>query len=98
MKFTRIKEMSKGPINVVCEPGDGTRYDLMMMEDPNGGTIVSWHIMGAMLRYYSTEYLNGGPSEIKVLTKKWTNKYDHQAIHQIMDSLFKNAEKWGFDL
>lgn len=97
MKFTRIKPMSKGPINVVCEPGDGTRYDLMIMEDPHGGWVVSWFIIGVMLRYYPKEYMNGD-SEIKILTKKWDNKYDHSTIHQIMDSLFANQERFGVEL
>lgn len=97
MKFTKIREMSKGPINVVCEPGNGTRYDLMMMEDPNGGWVVSWFIVGGMLRYYPEEYMNG-QSEIKILTKTWKNKYDHSAIHQIMDSLFANQERFGVEL
>lgn len=85
MKWKTIESMSMGPMHIVVEPGNGTCYDLMIMDDPYGGIIVSWSIIGGMLRYYSKEY-TGAESEIKVLTKSWTNNYDHKAIKEIMDA------------
>jgi len=36
---------------------DGTRYDLVLVQDPYGGTIVAWTSTGYMWRYYRGKYL-----------------------------------------
>ena len=51
---------------------DGTRYDLHLVEDVYGGTIVAWTSTGMMWRFYTNPY------EIKALSK---NCNDHDAIN-----------------
>ena len=38
------------------QPGDGTRYHLVTVDDPNGGVLVVW-IHGATWRYHRDDYL-----------------------------------------
>ena len=50
---------------------DGTRYDLVLVDDPYGGVLVIWRSTGYLWRWYNGDYL-------KSLSK---NTNDHDAIN-----------------
>lgn len=86
-----MKELN-GVVNVDVQPGNGSRYDLLIMDDPNGGVLVVWRIMGWMYRYYPQK--PNEESEIKQLGRSGCiNEYDMKAIHQIMDNFFDGVEQ-----
>ena len=59
---------------------DGTRYDLHLVEDVYGGTIVVWTTTGMMWRFYTNPY------EIKALSKN-CNKHDAANIFQFLEHI-----------
>ena len=65
------------------EPGDGTRYDLVITEDPYGGYLIVWPVMGEVWRGFKD-------TEIKVLSKD-VNPYSTQAIQKIWFELVSNG-------
>lgn len=79
-------------VNIDVQPGNGTRYDLLLINDPNGGVLICWSIMGWMYRYYP--YEPGVESEIKQLGRKGCiNQFDLEAIHRIMDNWFDGVKQ-----
>lgn len=88
MKITEKRNL-KGGLNVDVQPGNGTRYDLVLMEDPHGGIIVVWTITGFMFRYFRAMPDFERESEIKVLSKRYDHLTQTQpdviAIRQICD-------------
>jgi len=58
---------------------DGTRYDLVLVDDPYGGVIVVWTSTGYMWRWYQGDYM-------KRLSKE-VNKFDEHNIWQHLEGL-----------
>lgn len=91
------KRQLEGGVNLDVQPGNGTRYDIIAMLDPNGGVLVCWPITGWTYRYFSREkgYApNEGfmQSEIKQLGRDGCrNEYDMEAIKTIMDNWFEDV-------
>lgn len=102
MDEKRMNEL-KGGVNLDVEPGNGTRYDIVAILDPNGGVLVLWPIMGWMYRYHaaykSTSMFEDvatqhHPSEIKQLGRDGCkNEHDLKAIKQIMDNWFNGVKQ-----
>jgi len=61
--------------HIEAQPGDGTRYDLVITDDPYGGYLIVWPSMGEDWRGFKD-------TEIKVLSKD-VNPYSTQAIQKI---------------
>lgn len=91
MEEERKNEL-KGGINLDVQPGNGTRYDIIAMLDPNGGILVCWPITGWMYRYFHRE--EEYPSEIKQLGRSGCiNEFDMEAIKTIMDNWFEGVKQ-----
>ncbi len=58
---------------------DGTRYDLILVDDPYGGVVVVWTSTGYLWRWYKEDYL-------KPLSKD-CNKYDAINIWNYLEGL-----------
>lgn len=58
---------------------DGTRYDLVLVDDPYGGIIVAWTSTGYLWRYYEGDYL-----------KPLSNDYNPHDAKNIFDWLELN--------
>lgn len=58
---------------------DGTRYDLILVDDPYGGVVVVWTSTGYLWRWYQGDYL-------KPLSKDF-NKYDAINIWNYLEGL-----------
>jgi len=58
---------------------DGTRYDLVLVNDPYGGIIVAWTSTGYLWRYYEGDYL-----------KPLSNDYNPHDAKNIFDWLELN--------
>ncbi len=56
---------------------DGTRYDLVLVDDPYGGVLVIWPSTGYLWRWYNGDYL-------KSLSKN-TNDYDAINIFKFLE-------------
>ena len=56
---------------------DGTRYDLVLVDDPYGGVLVIWPSTGYLWRWYAGDYL-------KPLSKD-TNKHDANNIFKFLE-------------
>ena len=79
----------EGGVNFDVEPGNGTRYDFVAINDPNGGILICWPIMGYMYRYFARKQ-----SEIKQLGRDGCrNEHDMKAIKQIMDNWFNGVKQ-----
>lgn len=91
MEEKRKNEL-KGGINLDVQPGNGTRYDIIAMLDPNGGVLVCWPITGWMYRYFPTE--EDYQSKIKQLGRGGCiNEFDMEAIKTIMDNWFEGVKQ-----
>ena len=87
------RRLLNGGVWLDVQPGNGTRYDLVAMLDPNGGVLISWPITGWIYRYYPG-CDDDVPSEIKQLGRDGCrNEFDLKAIHQIMDNWVEGVKQ-----
>lgn len=92
----------EGGVNFDVQPGNGTRYDFLAINDPNGGVLICWPITGYMYRYYESyisksmfeDFERFNESEIKQLGRDGCrNEHDMEAIKQIMDNWFNGVNQ-----
>ena len=84
MKFAAFRMCEcEESFNIDSEPGDGTRYDLAVCNDPNGGYLIVWPSSGEVWRGFKD-------GEIKTLSKE-VNPYSTKAIQKIWNT-FLNEE------
>jgi len=63
------------------QPGNGTRYDIVVINDPYGGLLVVWPNVSTY------RYFGGSNPEIKHLHGK-KNKFDQKAIKDFLNGVF----------
>lgn len=89
----------EGGVDFDVQPGNGIRFGLTAINDPNGGVLICWHITGYMYRYFPREkgYApNEGfmPSEIKQLGRDGCiNEHYMKAIKEIIDNWFDGVKQ-----
>ena len=71
------------PKTVEFQPGNGTRYEITMVDDPHGGVLVVWPTQ-ATYRWYP------GYGELKHLHGN-LNIYDMQAIQEYLNKSFESG-------
>jgi signal peptidase I len=63
---------------IIFQPGDGTRYDIVLIDDPYGGVLVIWP-GDSTWRWYKNDYL-------KFLHGK-NNEYTRRAIWNYLEGI-----------
>jgi len=72
--------MKQIPTTIEFQPGNGTRYELTMVNDPHGGVLVVWPTQ-ATYRWYPRY------GELKFLHGR-LNEYDMKAIQSELNNVF----------
>jgi len=65
-------------LHLVAEPGNGTRYSLVIVADPDGGDLVAWPDTGWLGRVYRP----GG--ELQQLSRHKIGRVDLDAIRDLV--------------
>jgi len=72
--------MKRIPKHVDFQPGNGTRYDMALVDDPHGGILVIWPSQATYRwfpRYGELRFLHGK-----------LNEYDMRAIQEWLNDMF----------
>lgn len=77
MTFTAQAIFGVDAYSIDSQPGDGTRYDLVVCKDPHGGWLIVWPVMGEVWRGFYD-------GEVKTLSKD-VNPYSKKAIERIWE-------------
>jgi len=81
------------PRTVEFQPGNGTRYEITMVDDPHGGILVVWPTQ-ATYRWYPESH-EWDPSNLQFLHGK-LNVYDMAAIQEYLNKSFVEGFKGQF--
>lgn len=72
------------------QPGNGSRYDLVVAPRPHGGQLVIWEAAELAAIVYAGSSAAGGLAELRPIGKRWPIP-DRQAVAELLGEIYRRG-------